>query len=236
MQGTVNSIESFGTVDGPGVRCVVFLQGCSLRCKFCHNPETWMVSKPNYSVDELVNKILRYKNYFGSDGGVTFSGGEPLLQADFVNEVCIRLHQENIHVAIDTAGIGQYQDKLNNIDLVLFDIKDINQERYQALTGGDFNKSIEFVQYVKKINKPFWLRLVIVPGVNDNYAFMDELKIYYDKYFKDANVQKIEFLPFHQSAKDKYKKLGINYSYQDLPAMDVSECQKLYEYFTNLIK
>ena len=130
MQGCIDSIESMGLVDGPGIRTVIFLSGCKLRCKYCHNPEMWVKGKDNYSVDELVKKILRFKPYYGNKGGVTFSGGEPLMQPDFLLEVCKRLKQEGIHIAIDTAGVGMghYEELLSYVDLIILDIKHVTRE------------------------------------------------------------------------------------------------------------
>ena len=138
IKGSVDSIETFGLVDGPGIRTVVFLTGCKLRCKYCHNPEMWHLGKYNYTPSELAERILRNKNYFQrNNGGVTFSGGEPLLQSKFIIEVCKILKKENIHVALDTAGVGNgdYEEVLKYVDLVLLDIKHTNSIEYKELTG-----------------------------------------------------------------------------------------------------
>lgn len=231
MNLSVNSIETFATVDGPGVRCAVFLNGCTLRCKFCHNPETWHMLEPNYSVLDLYNKIIKCKNYFGELGGVTFSGGEPLLQSNALVELSKKLKEDNIHIALDTAGIGPYKELLPYIDLIIFDIKDITEDRYRDLTGGNINQSLEFIKYATILNKKFYLRLVVIPGVNDNTQYMDDLIKYINTNFKDTIVEKIEFLPFHQMAKDKYQKLGINYPYNEKEEMNKEKCDELYQYF-----
>ena len=159
MQGSINSIESFGLVDGPGIRTVFFLNGCNLRCKYCHNPETWKFQNMNYTSDELVKKCLRYKPYFRrNNGGVTFSGGEPLLQYDFLVETCKKLKQEDIHIAIDTAGIGlgNYKELFENIDLVLLDIKHTTKEGYIDITGCDNQE--KFFEFVELFQQKFFLQ------------------------------------------------------------------------------
>ena len=167
MKGTVSSIETMGLVDGPGIRCVVFLDGCLLRCKYCHNPETWNLGKENMAVDELAQKILRNKPYFRSTGGVTFSGGDPLVQIDFLIEVCKKLKEEDIHIALDTSGVGsdtfRHEELLTYIDLVLFDVKHTDSEEYKNLVGVDIDKSLKFLNLCKKLNKPLWIRQVIIP-------------------------------------------------------------------------
>ena len=148
MKVSVNSIETFGLVDGPGIRTVIFLNGCKLRCLYCHNPEMWKMGSLNYTADELVAKIIRNKPYFKRNhGGVTFSGGEPLLQIDFLIDICKKLKSENIHIAIDTAGvgIGKYEELLSLIDLVILDIKHPNKEEYKKLTGLDISESEKFI-------------------------------------------------------------------------------------------
>ena len=171
MQSSVNQVETFGLVDGPGIRTVIFLNGCKLRCKYCHNPEMWKMGDTNYTTDELVAKIIRNKPYFKrNNGGVTFSGGEPLLQIDFLLDICKKLKEENIHIAIDTAGvgIGKYDEILSLVDLVLFDIKHPNKDGYQKLTGMNMDESEKFIESLNKSGKPVWIRQVIVPGMMDN--------------------------------------------------------------------
>ena len=141
IKGSIKKIETFGLVDGPGIRTVVFFTGCKLRCKYCHNPEMWNMQEPNYTPQQLVDRIIRNKPYFEkSNGGVTFSGGEPLLQSNFLIEVCKLLRKENIHIALDTSGVGNgnYDEILSYIDLVLLDIKHVTKEGYKELTGIDF--------------------------------------------------------------------------------------------------
>lgn len=238
MLGSVNSVESLGTVDGPGIRAVIFLNGCSLRCKYCHNPETWIMQEKNYEPSSLVEKVIRYKPYFNHGGGVTFSGGEPLLQPEFLIE-CSRLFKENgINVALDTAGagIGHYEEILKYTDLIIFDVKDVTKERFFDLTGGSIENTWQFLDIARKMNSKFWIRQVIIPGVNDTFAYMEEL----DKYIKDHinidNVERVEFLPYHKLGTEKYEKLHIFNPYQEKEAMDATKCKELYDYFISIFK
>ena len=234
MQGSINSIETFGLVDGPGIRTVVFLNGCNLRCKYCHNPEMWCMQKNNMTVDKLVEKIIRNKPYFKrNNGGVTFSGGEPLLQIDFLIAVCKKLKEENIHIAVDTSGngLGKYAELFKYIDLVLLDIKHVNQEDYKELTEGDINKSLEFINELNKTSIPVWIRQVVVPGIMDDDEYLNDLK----QFIKTIkNVERIDFLPYHKLGSEKYDKLGIINPYKDMPEMDKEKCNLLYEKFTKL--
>ena len=205
-KGAVDSIETFGLVDGPGIRTVVFLSGCKLRCKYCHNPETWIRGECNYTPEELAIRILKNKNYFKRSGGVTFSGGEPLLQSNFIIEVCKILKKENIHIALDTAGVGNgnYKEILNIVDLVLLDIKYTNKDKYKELTGHSIDESLKFRELLNKSGKPVWIRQVIVPGLMDNDQYLISLA----KELKQIkNIEKIEFLPYHSMALEKYQKL-----------------------------
>ena len=236
MKSSVNSIETFGLVDGPGIRTVIFLNGCKLRCLYCHNPETWKMGELNYTTDELVAKIIRNKPYFKrNNGGVTFSGGEPLLQIDFLIDICKKLKAENIHIALDTAGvaIGKYEEILSLIDLVILDIKHPNKEGYKKLTGTTIDESEKFIECLNKSNKPVWIRQVIVPGIMDNENYLKELADYLTKI---KNIEKIEFLPFHHLGFSKYEELKIENPLKNVPEMDVQKCQELYEKFMKLYK
>lgn len=238
MRANVDSIETFGLVDGPGIRTVVFLNGCKLRCLYCHNPEMWQMKDLNYSVDELVEKIIRNKPYFKrNNGGVTFSGGEPLLQIDFLLEICPKLKKEGIHIALDTAGvgIGKYDEILSLVDLIILDVKNPNKEGYKNLTGQNIDESENFISSLNKSGKPVWIRQVIVPGIMDNEKYLMELS----KYLKKINnIEKIEFLPFHHLGFSKYEELKIANPLKEVPEMDVSKCEELYqkfmEYYNNL--
>ncbi|MBE6147482.1 MAG: pyruvate formate lyase-activating protein [Firmicutes bacterium] len=231
IKGSVDSIETFGLVDGPGIRTVVFLSGCKLRCKYCHNPEMWKKGKENYTPMELAKKILRNKPYFKrNQGGVTFSGGEPLLQSEFVIEVCKILKEEGIHITLDTAGVGNgnYDEILSYVDLVLLDIKFTTREGYKDLTGYEIDESLSFIDALNRNDKKVWIRQVIVPGLMDNEGYMSSLKSFMKRI---KNVERIEFLPYHKLGDEKYKKLGIINPYQDMPEMDKAKCDLLYENF-----
>lgn len=234
MKASIDSIETFGLVDGPGIRTVIFLNKCNLRCKFCHNPETWVMKNENYTSEEIVDRVLRNKPYYKNNGGVTFSGGEPLLQYEFLLETCKKLKQENIHIAIDTAGVGNgdYQELLQTIDLVLLDIKHITKEGYIDITQTDnIDKFNDFVKQLNKTNVEVWIRQVIIPDVNDNIEYMNTLATYIKTNIK--NVTKIEFLPFHTLGNEKYEKLGIKNPYKDKKDMDKDKCNELYNHFIN---
>lgn len=226
--GNISSIDTMGLVDGPGIRFVVFMQGCRLRCQYCHNPETWNISeqKKLVSPQKLVNMICRYKNYFGDDGGVTFSGGEPLLQPDFLIE-CLKLCKENnIHTCLDTAGVGAGKEKeiLELVDLVIMDIKAVPSDLYKKITGFQIEKSLQFLDLCQKLNKKMWIRQVIVPGINDNEESVLQLK----EFVKNLkNVEKIELLPYKTLGTNKYKQLGLPYRLKDVPEMDEKRCKQL---------
>lgn len=227
MNGKINSIETMGLVDGPGVRFVVFMQGCPLRCKFCHNPETWNFNSEaeEYTPEKLIKKILNYKPYFKNNGGVTFSGGEPLMQKEFLIE-CLKLcKKENIHTCIDTAGsILDCEEVLKYTDLVIFDIKGTNKENYYQMTRRNIDNSLEFLKLCEKMNKKLWIRAVIVPGINDTKEYLKEL-ISFIKPIK--NVEKIELLPYHTLGVHKYKDLKIDYPLKDVPDMNKDKCKEL---------
>ena len=234
--GSISKIETFGLVDGPGIRTVIFLNGCNLRCKYCHNPETWNKKENNYTQEELLKKILRNKSYFKNNGGVTFSGGEPLLQYNFLVNVCKELKKENIHIAIDTAGIGNgnYKELLDTIDLVLLDIKHINKDGYINITQTDnINKFEEFIKQLNESNKEVWIRQVVIPNENDNQEYLKELSNYLTKI---KNITNIEFLPFHTMAFTKYDELNIKNPYIEKEAMDNKKCEELYNEFMKIFK
>ncbi len=227
IKGSISSIETMGLVDGPGIRYVVFLQGCKLRCLFCHNPETWkMEDKLLMTPDELIRKVLKYKNYYGEEGGLTFSGGEPLLQPEFLLE-CLRLAKTcNLHTALDTAGVGfgDYEEILKYTDLVILDIKAIDEEGFKKMTGSTMKEFHHFLDVCIKMQKPLWLRQVIVPGINDTEDYILKLK----QYIKQIpNVEKVELLPYHELGKEKYHDLKIPYPLENTKAMDPTRLQEL---------
>lgn len=238
ITGSINSIESCGTHDGPGIRTVIFLNKCLLRCKFCHNPETWNMQGMNYTTDEIIEKAKRFKPYYGDSGGVTLSGGEPLLQGEFVLDLIKKLKDEDIHVALDTAGITNkpYKEIVDNVDLIIYDIKDITESRYRELTGGDINKTWEFLDYLKEKNKKVWIRQVIVPEVHDNINYIHDLSTYIKKHFYTSNIERIEFLPYHKLGSEKYELLKLTNPYKDKCEMDESACNNLYKEFLKIYK
>lgn len=235
MEASINSIESFSTIDGPGIRTVIFFNGCTLRCKYCHNPEMWSYLPKNASVEEIYKKVLRNANYFGKSGGVTYSGGEPLLQSKFLTELSKKLKESNINIALDTAGISKtnYEELLQYVDIIIFDIKDITETRYKNLTSGDIHESIEFIKKANELNKKFIIRQVLVPGIHDTLEFIDELNEYIKRHFKKENILSIEFIPYHHLGKEKYKSLGINYPL-NCEEMSQQKCEKLYKYFQSI--
>lgn len=234
MKSSIASIETFGTVDGPGIRTVVFFNGCLLRCIYCHNPEMWSKQKDNITVNELVEKILKNKEYFGKTGGVTFSGGEPLLHSDFIIEVSKELKKHNIHIALDTAGVGlgNYEELLKYIDLIIFDVKHTTMNGFKKVTQVTTNEPIKFIKTANKLNKPFWVRQVIVPGIMDNEEYLYSLKDYIKQI---NNIEKIEFLPYHKLGREKYIKLGIPYPCENIPEMNKNKCNELYEKFIKML-
>ncbi|MEG1986903.1 MAG: pyruvate formate-lyase-activating protein [Bacilli bacterium] len=235
VKGSIDSIESMGLVDGPGVRTVVFLTGCRLRCKFCHNPEMWIKRADNITPEELVEKLKRFKPYYeaSNNGGVTFSGGEPLLQPTFVIEVCKLLKAANIHIALDTSGVGtgNYDELLKYIDLVILDIKHVIPSLYRDITGEEMTYFNQFVTSLNESNKPCYIRQVIVPGINDNMVYLNQLHAFL-KGIK--HIEKVEFLPYHKLGSEKYIALGINNPYIAVPAMDIDKCQELYNSFMKI--
>ena len=215
------------TKDGPGIRTVIFMQGCKLRCLFCHNPETWS-EKYNLeiSADDLLKRILKYKNYYGNNGGVTFSGGEPLLQPKFLTEILKKLKDFGIHTCIDTAGCGicSYEEILKYVDLVILDIKAITEDNYFKITGNKIDEYNKFLDTCKRMNKKLWLRQVIVPGINDTVEYINELK----EYIKTIpNVEKVELLPYTTLGVKKYQELGIKYNLDNVPGMDNKKINEL---------
>ncbi len=234
MKGRINSIETLGTLDGPGLRFVVFLQGCKLRCLYCHNPETWAEIGESQIIDsaELVEKIEKYKNYFGRDGGVTFSGGEPLLQPEFLLE-CLRLCKErNIHTVLDTAGVGfgDYVEILKYVDLVILDIKAVHEDEYKHITGQSMDKFNQFVEICQKLDKKLWLRQVIVPGINDDKEHIKKLK---DFASSISNVEKIELLPYKTIGVHKYKQLNMKYRLEGVEELSQDKLKELNYYLNN---
>jgi pyruvate formate lyase activating enzyme len=236
IKGKIKQIETMGLVDGPGVRVVVFMQGCSLRCLFCHNPEMWNFDGGNsYSPEELLRIILKYKSYFGDEGGVTFSGGEPLMQPEFLLEILKLCKRENINTCLDTAGVGNEKlidEILSYTDLVIFDIKALTDEKYKEMTGGSINTSIKFLRKCEKLNKSLWIRSVIVPGMNDTGYYIKALADFIKPL---RNIEKVELLPYHTMGISKYKDLNIDYPLRDIKAMNIDKCKELEQLLISLI-
>lgn len=213
MEGRIHSFESLGAVDGPGIRFVIFMQGCSLKCKYCQNRDTWdLHGGTTYSVEELIEKILRYKNYIIPNGGVTISGGEPLLQTKFLIELFTELKKYNIHTCIDTSGSFDLTSDIKKLidltDLFLLDIKCINDEKAKELTGVSNKKELSFAEYLSSIGKTMWIRQVLVPGITDDEQDLLALKNFISTL---KSVEKVEILPYHDLGKFKWKKLGCKY-------------------------
>ena len=219
MTGRIHSYESFGTVDGPGIRFVIFFQGCPMRCKYCHNPDTWQVGGGReVSAEDAVKEALKYKSYFGQKGGVTATGGEPMLQLPFLTELFSRLKAKGVHTCLDTSAApfpaeehadrSAFDELLNVTDLVLLDIKHIDEEAHRALTGRSGAHARAFARYLSERGKPMWIRHVLVPGITDDDGALLRLKAFIDGL---KTVEKVEVLPYHTLGIAKYRALGMEY-------------------------
>ncbi|MCG8540364.1 MAG: pyruvate formate-lyase-activating protein [Clostridia bacterium] len=225
--GKIHSVETCGTLDGPGLRYVVFFQGCPLRCQYCHNPDTWKISDgKEVSVDEIMEDILKYKSFMEfSGGGVTASGGEPLVQYKFLEDLFKRCKEEGIHTALDTSGcisISNVKEVIKYTDLVLLDIKSYDVERYKVVTGVAATSTLEFARYLSDINKSMWIRYVLVPGLTDDFNDIKQLAYFISTL---RNVERIELLPFHKMGEYKWKELGYEYKLKETepPSQDMIE-------------
>ena len=230
-KGFVRKIESMGTLDGPGVRTVIFFGGCPLRCSYCHNPDLWKTQDEDLiTVDELFDKVSRYKTFYKEEGGVTISGGEPLSQPQFLMSFLKKCREEGIHTTIDTSGFGNakhFDDILKLVDLVIFDLKEPDAYDYHKLTGVNKRISDRFVESAQANNVPLWIRTVIVPGHNDTLEKMDELALAINGF---KNVLKVQLLPYHTMGTSKYDELDMKYPLEGTPAMGKDEILKLTEY------
>ena len=226
--GRVHSIQSMGTLDGPGVRYVVFLQGCNLRCKCCHNPDTWDVNGGTIcSPEEIAEKALRFKEYFAKDGGITISGGEPLLQADFVYEIFRLCHRENINTCLDTSGsvLNEKVKKLLSVtDRVLLDIKYTDDKLYMENVGCSLKLPMEFLNYLNEQNIPTTLRQVIIPGINSDKEKVEKLKVIAAE---NSCVDKIELLPFKKICLTKYDNMNMEFPFAHIPTPDKETMEEL---------
>ena len=218
IKGRIHSIESFGSVDGPGIRFVVFMQGCHMRCQFCHNPDTWAMEEgEEKTADELLAQALRYKTYWKQNGGITVSGGEPLLQMDFLLEFFTKAKAKGVHLSIDTSGhpftreepfFSKFQELMKVTDLVMLDIKQINEEAHKTLTGWTNSNILDLAQYLSDTGKPMWIRHVLVPGGSDRDEYLKQL----DTFVKGLKmVEKIEVLPYHTLGEYKWQEMGMDY-------------------------
>ena len=242
MQGYIHQLESFGSVDGPGVRFIIFFSGCPLRCKYCHNPDTWDMGKGKlYEAAALLDEAMDCREYWGNKGGITVSGGEPLAQLDFLLELFELAHERGVNTCIDTAGgpfraDGEWFDKFQRLmavtDTLLVDIKHIDEEEHIKLTGHTGANIIQMFRYLDTIHKPIWIRHVLVPGITDNDEYLVRTR---DFIRTLSNVQRVEILPYHGLGAMKYKELGIDYVLKDLesPTADrvanaraILECEK----------
>ncbi len=228
MTGRVHSIQSLAASDGPGVRFAVFLQGCHLRCGCCHNPDTWQATGgKEYSADEIINKAVRYKEYFGKEGGITVSGGEPLLQSEFVKELFELAHENGINTCLDTSGSimnDSVKELLRVTDRVLLDIKYTDDSLYREHVGCEMKSVIEFLDYLNENNIPVTLRQVIIPSLNDSEENIQKLKEISDTH---KCVDKTELLPFRKMCQIKYDNLGIKFPFADIPEPSADKMQAL---------
>lgn len=227
MQGRIHSLESFGTVDGPGVRYVVFVQGCPMRCAYCHNPDTWaMTGGTMMEPEEIIEQYERNKGFYRG-GGITVTGGEPLMQIDFLIDLFTLAKSKDIHTCIDTSGIAfnpdsaafmEKMDKLMTLtDLVMLDIKHINPEKHLELTSQPNQRILEFAAYLNEKQVDMWIRHVVVPGLTDDDVYLEELGYFIGQF---TNLKALDVLPYHTMGEVKYKKLGMEYKLKGVPAMD----------------
>lgn len=232
-EGRVHSIETFGLVDGPGVRFVAFLQGCCMRCQYCHNPETWTGQCGNVmTAKQLFDKAYRYRNYWGKNGGITISGGEALLQTEFVTEVFTLAKKHKVHTALDTSGAtfsmdGAYLEKFNKLmevtDLVILDVKAMDGDLHEELTGRRNEQILQMAQYLSEMGKPMWIRHVLVPGLTDQKEELSALKQFINSL---DTVERVEVLPYHTLGCAKWEKLGMKYPLQGVPVPTEEEVAK----------
>lgn len=229
LLGNIHSFETMGTVDGPGIRFVCFMQGCPLQCKFCHNRDTWEIGiGKQYTVDQVFKKIMRSKTYIeASHGGVTISGGEPLLQAEFLIELFKKLKTKNIHTALDTAGSIPINDTIKELltytDLVLLDIKHIDNKKAINLTGAPNTNTLNFAKYLNENKIPMWINQVLVPGYTDDPNDLKKLKEFLDTF---SNIERIQILPYHSLGKYKWKEMNLEYPLENVKEPSLEDVEK----------
>ena len=242
MTGFIHSKESFGTVDGPGIRYVLFMQGCPMRCLYCHNPDTWKTGEgTEITVDEVIAEFNKNRAFY-EKGGITVSGGEPLLQLGFLTELFRKCKEENIHTCIDTSGITYIEEKeyikkldilLSYTDLVMLDIKHIESESHKALTGHRNENILAFAKHLEEKNVSLWVRHVVVEGYTDKKEDLIKLGEFIGKL---KNLKGLDVLPYHTMGVNKYKEIGIPYKLDGVPALSKEDAQKAKEYILYGIK
>lgn len=223
IKGNIHSIETFGCVDGPGIRFVIFMQGCHMRCRYCHNPDSWSMDKnQEMTADELLDKAERYMEYWGAEGGITVSGGEPLLQIEFLIDLYAKAKARGINTCLDTSAqpfrkdgkcFELFKELMNYTDTILLDIKHIRPANHKQLTGWGNDNILDCARYLSEIDKPVWIRHVLVPGITDDDTFLHELS---DFLATLKNVKRIDVLPYHSMGKYKYENLGVKYTLEDV--------------------
>lgn len=223
MKGKIHSLESFGTVDGPGIRYVVFFQGCPMRCQYCHNPDTWKMEDGTVmDTEEIIEKLEKNREFY-QNGGITATGGEPLLQIDFLTELLKTAKEKGVHTCLDTSGIlflkdakqyEKFEELIKYVDLVLLDIKHINSQEHRKLTGHPNENVLHFAEFLREKNIPMWIRHVVVPEITLMESELTELGRYLSDF---PNLEKIEVLPYHSLGKIKYENLSIEYPLKDTP-------------------
>ncbi len=230
MTGKIHSVESFGTVDGPGIRYVVFMQGCPLRCLYCHNPDTWEIGTGReITVEKILTEYNKNRDFYAK-GGITVTGGEPLLQIDFLIELFRACKEQGIHTCIDTSGITfnpQNTQKIDTLlsftDLIMLDIKHINNEEHKKLTGKSNTNILQFAKHLETLKKPVWVRHIIVEGITDNPEKLSELGRFIGSL---QNLAALDVLPYHTMGVNKYKELGLDYALKGMHALPLSEAVK----------
>jgi pyruvate formate lyase activating enzyme len=233
MTGRIHLIETFGTVDGPGIRYVLFLQGCPLKCLYCHNPDTWKISGGwEMSVDEVLADV---KNYFGfiKNGGFTLSGGEPLLQIDFAAALVQGAKKMGLHTAVDTSGaipLAKCRHVIDETDLILLDVKTADPQFYKPLTGGQFSHVIELLDYCEAVKKPVWVRHVVVPGLTLDDTKLQQIAVLLKNY---SCIEKIELLPFHKMGEEKWSDAGLEYELAETPPPTAAQMEHAANIFYN---
>lgn len=241
--GRIHSTENFGTVDGPGIRFVIFMQGCKMRCKFCHNPDTWAINEgKEVTAKQLIDQALRYRSYWGEDGGITVTGGEPLAQIDFLIELFTLAKKEGINTTIDTCGqpfnkdenfLQKLEQLLNLTDLIMLDIKHIDNKEHKNLTTQNNTNILEFAKYLSERNQPMWIRHVLVPTITDDDKYLTQLGQFLGEL---KNIKKVEVLPYHTMGVFKWESMGLKYPLKHIEPPTNERVKNAQELLTKNIK